>query len=409
MKTYFVLLLMTIVSYANGQITTPQLLELNNQITKNHPENYQIGVQEFNKLSADSMDNRTRSLFYQLLSFHYSAIGDYDQLLFNWDQQYVPWIKENKIECDTSFYIQHQFVDAKKYILEQSKNEQVVMINEAHNTPYHRAFVMQLLKEFRQLGFKYLAIEDLSDQNINTHQQIADTAGFYSREPLFAEMIREALRHDFTLVKYEAVENTSSNRMRDSLQAVNLVKILKNDPDAKLLVYAGYDHIQEGTQNNWKKMAQFFTEMIHINPLTISQTRHIEHYYPEFETGEFRAANQFGSFNEPVIAVKNDTAWHDKFVDISIIHPRYLNSGKRPDYLNIGGLRKAIPLHTKKEEKGLFVQAYYANEKTGHRIPADQVPINNEQEFLYLRPGKYVLEFKNSNNKVIKIEKIDID
>ena len=408
MKRYLVLVFILIGEWLHAQVTTHQLLDLNDQIGKNHTENYQFIIQQFNKLSVDSMDDRTRGLFNQLLSTYHATIGNYNRSRFYWDQQYVKWIKEYKVDYDTIFYNQHQFVDAKDYILKLAKNEHVVMINEAHNIPYHRAFVLQLLNGFRQMGFKYFAIEALMDKNINETKHITDTAGFYCREPLFAEMIREALREQFILVKYEAVGNTTSNRMRDSLQAVNLAKILKTDPDTKILVYAGYDHIYEGSKTDWKKMAQFFKDMTNINPLTISQTQHIEQYHPELETGQFRIVNQLDSFSDPVIALKNDSAWHDKFVDISIIYPRYLKPNKRPEYLTIGGLRKATPLETKKKEKGLFVQAFYANEQKGHRIPADQLFIKNTQEILYLRPGKYVLEFKNPSDKVVKKEHINV-
>ena len=407
MKIYLMLLFTMLNHWANGQINTQQLFELNEQITKNHHENYQIAIQQFDKLPLDSMDNRSKAVFYQLQSSYHSLIGNYDSSRFYWDEQYVPWIKERKIECDTAFYKRHHFVDAKDFILKRAKNEKVVMINEAHNIPYHRAFVSQLLNGFRQMGFKYLAIEDLSDQNINTTRSVTDTMGYYSREPLFAEMIREALRQNFTLVKYEAW-GTSSNRMRDSLQAVNLAKLLKTDPQAKLLVYAGYDHIHEGSRTDWKKMAQFFKDLTSIDPLTISQTRHIEQYHPEFETGEFRAVNQFVAFTEPLVALTADSIWHDDFVDISLLYPRYLKSGQRPPYLLLDELRKAIPLHPTPQEKGLFVQAYYADEKQGHRIPADQLFIKRTKEWLYLKPGTYVLEFKNTSDQVVKSEKITV-
>ncbi|MGE8424955.1 MAG: hypothetical protein ACN6PI_19120, partial [Sphingobacterium siyangense] len=296
----------------------------------------------------------------------------------------------------------------RKFILKKAKNEKVVMINEAHNIPYHRTFAAQLLNGFRKLGFKYLAIEDLADQNINTTRTVTDTTGYYSHEPLFAEMIREALRQNFVLINYDA-NNTNSNRMRDSLQAVNLAKLLKTDPDAKLLVYAGYDHIHENTRTNWKKMAQFFKEMTNIDPLTISQTRHIERYYSQFETDEFLTVNKFVSFSfsKPVVALKDGTAWHDDFVDISLFYPRYLTTNSRPEYLSDNNLTKSIQLDTH-GQKGIFVQAYYADEKQGHRIPADQLFIKNTKEFLYLRPGNYILEFKNTNDQIVNTKRLSV-
>lgn len=406
MKTCFTLFFIVISHWVTGQINTQKLFELNDQIIKKHPENYQIAIKEFNKLPMDSMDARTKSLFYQLQSTYHSFIGNYDSSRFYWDQQYVHALKNDKIIYDSTFYKQHNFVDARKFILKRAKNEKVVMINEAHNIPYHRAFVSQLLNGFRELGFKYLAIEDLSDQNINTTRIVTDTIGYYSRDPLFAEMFREALRQNFVLIKYEADRNTS-NRMRDSLQAVNLARLLETDPQAKLLVYAGYDHVQENTRNSWKKMAQFFKEMTNIDPLTISQTRHIERYHTEFETDEFQTVNKFISFSVPVVAIKDHTVWHDDFVDISLFYPRYLNPNHRPKYLFIDNLKKAVPLDTH-DQKGLFVQAFYADEKHGHRIPADQLFIKTRREFLYLKPGNYILEFKNTNDQIVNTKKISV-
>lgn len=141
MKIFFTLFLLIISDLVSGQITTQKLFDLNDQLFKKHPENYQIAIQEFNKLTVDSMDARTKSLFYQLQSTYHSFIGNYDSSRFYWDQQYVHALKNDEIKYDSKFYKQHDFVDARKFILKKAKNEKVVMINEAHNIPYHRTFV----------------------------------------------------------------------------------------------------------------------------------------------------------------------------------------------------------------------------------------------------------------------------
>ncbi|MDR2273893.1 MAG: hypothetical protein LBF27_23500 [Sphingobacterium sp.] len=156
-------------------------------------------------------------------------------------------------------------------------------------------------------------------------------------------------------------------------------------------------------------MAQFFKEITNIDPLTISQTRHIERYYPQFETDEFLTINKFVSFSfsKPVVALKDDTAWHDDFVDISVFYPRYLTPNSRPGYLSNNNLTKPVQLDTH-GQKGLFVQAYYADEKQGHRIPADQLFIKTTKEFLYLRPGNYILEFKNTNDQIVNTKRVSV-
>ena len=96
MKIYFTLFFIVISHWVTGQITIHKLFGLNDQIIKKHPENYQIVIQEFNKLPVDSMDARTRSLFYQLQSTYHSFIGNYDSSRFYWDQQYVHALKTMK-------------------------------------------------------------------------------------------------------------------------------------------------------------------------------------------------------------------------------------------------------------------------------------------------------------------------
>jgi hypothetical protein len=94
-------------------------------------------------------------------------------------------------------------------------------------------------------------------------------------------------------------------------------------------------------------------------------------------------------------------------VDISLFYPRYLSSDSRPKYLLINNLTKAVALDTH-GQKGLFVQAYYTDEKHGHRIPADQLFIKSTKEFLYLRPGNYILEFKNTNDQIVNTKKLRV-
>ncbi|WP_164121924.1 hypothetical protein [Sphingobacterium sp. xlx-130] len=97
---------------------------------------------------------------------------------------------------------------------------------------------------------------------------------------------------------------------------MNLAEVLKTDPKAKILVYAGYDHIHEGTLTDWKKMAQFFKEFTNIDPLTISQTRHVEQYYVELETDEVRTVNRFESFSNPLVALNNGKLYNTYFLPL---------------------------------------------------------------------------------------------
>src|SRR6185437_13127075 len=90
----------------------------------------------------------------------------------------------------------------------------LVMVNEAHNQPLSRALVYQMLPIMRRLGFSILAMEALPDKAttdwINRHGYVPDEAsyGYYLREPIDGEVIREAKRLGFTLANYDVFSDT---------------------------------------------------------------------------------------------------------------------------------------------------------------------------------------------------------
>jgi len=155
-------------------------------------------------------------------------------------------------------------------------------------------------------------------------------------------------------------------------------------------------------------MAQFFTEVTGINPFTIETTRQVEHLYPQLNSKEFAAVNHFNHITKPVIALSDSGPWHGNYVDATIIFPQYLVKGKRPVYNSINGTRKLYSLAGLHLKQGQFVQAFYANEKPGQRIPADQVVIGDDESVLFLFKGQYSLEIKDGDGvllqkKVIKV------
>ena len=108
--------------------------------------------------------------------------------------------------------------------------------------------------------------------------------GYYTSEPVYGDLVRTAFKLGYRVVPYEwAGEYTPDNRERG--QARNLVeRILKDNPKAKILVHAGYDHIDEtGELVGAKTMAQRLKQMTGIDPLTIDQTEMTEHSAPEYE------------------------------------------------------------------------------------------------------------------------------
>ncbi|QNL51647.1 hypothetical protein H8S90_08775 [Olivibacter sp. SDN3] len=382
-------------------------------ITDADAEDYLAPLKMLKNIPIAQEDQAGLSMWLQAMTTYYSFLGDYDSTLYYSDQRYLSIIDSLKVECDTAFVKTHEFIDAADYIISQSAKHQITMMNEAHHIPYHRAFVTEMLRGFYNAGYRYLAVETLEDSMINSSGEFSYKTGYYSREPLFGELMRHGLHLGFQLVPYESkqpcdnkgADRNYCNSFRDSVMAVNLGKIIAKDPQAKILVYAGYDHIHKGNANGWKKMGQYIKQITGIEPFAIDQTKEIEHFYPQLETKEFTAVNNLRQISRPVIAMNDGKAWHGEFVDVSIIFPRYRGEA-RPGFYQIAGLRKPYKVKFEQLTQGQTVQAFYANEAPGWRIPADQYLVSDKDNVLYLFPGRYHIEIKNSDGEILVKEEV---
>ncbi|MNQ59908.1 hypothetical protein D3C85_741710 [compost metagenome] len=152
-------------------------------------------------------------------------------------------------------------------ISDLAKNNQVIMLNEDHFYPKHRLFAMQLLEVLKQNGFTYLSMEAFTpNKEDNTSVVPNSRNGLYIREPYFGHFIRKANKMGFIVLGHE---NYDSNTDREIGQAKNIMKILENNPKAKIFVYVGHGHLEK--EGKKRLMASYFKEYSKINPVTINQ------------------------------------------------------------------------------------------------------------------------------------------
>jgi len=165
-------------------------------------------------------------------------------------------------------------------IVSEAKKHKIVMINENHYYPNHRLLVTDVLVKLKEIGYNYLALEALDvkqDSLLNVENSYPTLkTGFYTSEQNYANLIRKAKELDYKFVAYE---NSDHNKNREIGQAENLYnKTFKLDPESKVLVLAGIDHILEKPTGRGKEwMATIFKNKYAIDPLTISQT-HLNSY-----------------------------------------------------------------------------------------------------------------------------------
>lgn len=125
-------------------------------------------------------------------------------------------------------------------ILAVAKNKKIIAFNESHHDVRCRAFVYALLDSLKNNGFTHLAIEDLREQ---LSENLNPTSGFYSREPIFNNLIIHAKKIGLKVIAYDFSYNGSvSSQRRDEIAAKNILKKINFDHNEKLVILCGYGH-----------------------------------------------------------------------------------------------------------------------------------------------------------------------
>lgn len=358
----------------------------------------------------------------QLLASTDAELGRYRQALvdFPFDQREplavtipMPHTLPMTLRIDYRDFVDLQRVadslQAAPAIARAARGRRLVMINEAHHDAHTRVLVLQLLPRLRALGFNYFAAEALIEDGKSLAQRgypIASSGTEYLHEPLYGEIVREALKLGYTLVPYDPTEPVPD---RDLAQAKNLYqRVFAHDPAARLFVLAGYAHIDKapGELGPVMPMAMRLRALTGIEPLTIDQTM-LREIRPEPPHSLYRWVIKAWQPRAPVVlqAQGKDHLWsaNPERYDISVILPP-ARGRERPDWLTLDGARHAYPISTDlcANVVPCVVAARYASES------ADAIAVDRyaffaapERSQLYLRPGSYQLRASDDSGHTL--------
>ncbi len=350
-----------------------------------------------------------REIYYELLTQAYAYVGDYkgaataEEKLYEHTAFRMKARNKNAEEISESPLKNYTATSALKTIGEAGRQHQVIIINEEHRAPVHRALTHRLLSVLYQEGFRYFAAETLTSQDSSLNQRGYPThnSGFYTHDPVYGDVIRQALKLGFTVVQYEhelpctSEDGDVCQEERERGQAQNLYdKILKKDPQAKILVHAGRTHAAKTNyKGHYALMAWHFEKVTGIEPFTIDQVFYTELKNPldELPLYRFVTGNKL-LLDEPTIFESPEGKFHTRAgYDLEVFTTRVHYTNGRPAWLQLDGDRKpyAIDLEQlnigseKKKLKAaspLLVQAFVAGESPD-AIPIDQI---------ILYPGKEI-------------------
>jgi len=366
---------------------------------------------------ATNPDPAFHVIFGQYLSWYQSFIGDYPDAAVSFSIKQPALPDDRASPLDNPDYRARPALEA---IPELARNYRAVFFNEAHNIPLTRTLTVQLLGKLRAEGFDYFAAETLyqTDTGLQARGYPVADSGFYTEEPICAEMVRTALKLGFKVIAYEALSDASGDA-REAEQARNLYRqVFKNDPKARLVVDAGYAHIQEsGVYLGGSTMAEHLHKLSGIDPLTVEQTMLYPH--PSASNDHPDYASVMGKLQPkaPIVFVdRKGRPWSLRpGYDVSVFFPPQALKHGRPTWLDLGGSRRPYFVGGERcnHTYPCMVEARYADEGSdaipADRLVLDPIPLNavtsdrvsngliEPHSVLYLRPGKYKLTYTDAD------------
>jgi hypothetical protein len=291
-----------------------------------------------------------------------------------------------------------QAADAVEEIVRRARSAQIVILNEDHLEPRHRAFALQVARALRPLGYRQLALEALiaDHQDPGAAEQMRKlsdrghpvfTDGIYTNDPMFADFLTQAMALGYQPQAYDGGPRTEGDRVaaREQFQAENIARrILAADPRAKVLVYVGFRHATEvpfdgglGRQMDW--MARQLKRITGIDPLTVDQREHIPaNCLSENILRRGTRANRFGNVVLKKLGRPFAFGSYRGAVDLHVLHLPVAPISGRPAWMTQVGRRPlSVPAALLGGSSRKLIQAFAPG------APLDAVPIDQ----ILVEPG----------------------
>ena len=312
-----------------------------------------------------------------------------------------------------------QAADAATEIAKLATDRHIVMINEAHHDAHTRELTLALLPKLRAEGFTYFAAEALNNSDTELMKRgypIASTGSEYLHEPLYGDIIREALQLGFKVVGYESDADVLAER--EAGQASLLYReVFAKDPKARLFVHAGYAHIDKAPGNlggTIKPMAMQLKLLSGFDPLSIDQTRWRD-VGPLPKPDLYHQLYALFPVDRPSVLISRQTGsvWASDPTrhDVDVILPPSGHQ-RRPHWLSLGGVRQTRVVSSEMCQRQLpcVIEARYADEGDD-AVAADRYVFltDNSINTLYLRPGKYKIVAKDRDSRTVSERNLTVD
>ncbi len=301
-------------------------------------------------------------------------------------------------EHQESLGAQAEARDALETVKTVATDYRVILLNEAHYCSRHRMFLNDILSELYPLHFRWLAAETfLSEwpepnrylQEFQRTGYLSPFAGWYLRDPVYAEALRAAREKGYSFIAYERTkrqdkvdaDTTERIELRERSQANNLATQIKNIPRGeKILVYTGFGHVREHRlPGAFRTLAMRLSELLGEDILTIEQAKTGSMGPHGTDHTLCRSIMQRFDPSSP-ICVRQGNQWlgsRQAETDIAVFHPNKPDMFGRPFWLKRPD-RKRVPVPLHLSDEGPHIVQAVRRDEPEFAIPSDQV---------FCRPG----------------------
>lgn len=299
------------------------------------------------------------------------------------DQALAMMGREDRIQPDAKSTCPTLPGSAIDLIVARAKEARVVIINEAHEQPSHRAFVEDLAKALKEAGYQTYASETLARSAARDEPVYARvTDGDFAGEPTAANLLRSLRTLGYRIVPFEPSNPPAGGRhftdqinARETAYASSLInRAIQSGNGSKVLVHVGYGHNRETVERIDRRdvrwMALQVKEITGIDPLTIDQTAF--------------TADRDGVCANP----EGDVLSGDR--DLYVAHPAPAFDRNRPTWRLARGERVvALPKQLQRRDARSVVEARRQGDPAD-AAPADRVLLEAGEDIpLLLAPGRY--------------------
>lgn len=317
--------------------------------------------------------------------------------------------------------------NAKSFVLEKTKNQNVVFLQTHPEYSNQLVFVYELLEDMYGQGYRHLGFQNMDNVNAlsNSSYPILNL-GQPFQHPLYGSIIRKAKELGFKIFTYAPDANQISKatkilkkdnfRLDNVAQkraaikwaaAMNINRIVGQQSNDKILLLNSI--FNEKEKGNVKSMLSWFQKFSKQNPLVIHQTN------IDSKCSNKKIFSQKIKSIQPSVLVKGEKIFNTSFFikkeenkigyqsDILVFHSKDKVTKNRPNHLLMNGKRKHFSLNIDKYKMNYpcLIYAYKDGENIDNAIPVDIIERSDNQDVtsLVLPPGNYTVVLRDSKKR----------